>query len=47
MTSQAPPRHHDETTLVVLEQALKDVCQFSRRTTPIVIGKKMRKFSKP
>ena len=34
MAPQAPPKHHDETTLVVLEQVLKDVCQVLKAHDP-------------
>jgi hypothetical protein len=33
MASQAP-KHHDETTLVALEQALRDVCQVLQAHDP-------------
>ena len=34
MASQAPQKHHDETTLVALEQALRDVCQVLKAHDP-------------
>jgi hypothetical protein len=34
MTLQAPPKHHNETTLVALEQALRDVCQVLKAHDP-------------
>jgi len=34
MVSQAPPKHHDETTLLALEQALRDVCQILKARDP-------------
>jgi hypothetical protein len=34
MASKPPPKHHDETTLVALEQALRDVCQVLKAHDP-------------
>ena len=34
MASKAPPKHHDEITLVTLEQALRDVCQVLKAHDP-------------
>jgi hypothetical protein len=34
MASQAPQKNHDETTLVALEQALRDVCQVLKARDP-------------
>ena len=34
MASQAPQKHHDEATLVALEQALRDVCQILKARDP-------------
>jgi hypothetical protein len=35
MASQQPtPKHHDETTLIALEQALKDACQVLKAHDP-------------
>jgi hypothetical protein len=34
MASQQPPKSHDETTLVALEQALRDVCQVLKAHDP-------------
>ena len=34
MASQQPPKSHDETTLVALEQALRDVCQVLKARDP-------------
>jgi hypothetical protein len=34
MASRPPRKHHDEATLVALEQALKDVCQVLKAHDP-------------
>jgi hypothetical protein len=34
MASQAQPTYHDESTLVALEQALRDVCQVLKTHDP-------------
>jgi hypothetical protein len=34
MASQTPQKYHDETTLVALEQALRDVCQVLKAHDP-------------
>ena len=34
MASQAPQKHHDEATLLALEQALRDVCQVLKARDP-------------
>jgi hypothetical protein len=34
MVSQAPPKHHDETTQLALEQALRDVRQVLKAHDP-------------
>jgi hypothetical protein len=34
MTPQARPTHHDESTLVALERALRDVCQVLKAHDP-------------
>ena len=46
MASQHLSQSYSERTLLALEQALRDVWQFSRHTIPIMIGRGILNFSK-